>query len=216
MHHLHFKSLPSTQIHLKENLAALLMIDRDILITTEEQTSGIGRQGSPWDFHKGSLAFSFTLTPNPIVTLTTIEVGLILCQLMDLKIKWPNDLLNKDGKKVGGIIASLVKDKLIVGVGVNSDLEPIRGNYPYDASGIKIKTSPLKIYSHLLSSRIAQADILKMWSKYSLYDGKKVVIVDGTHRSHGIFSGIGPDGEALLLQNNQICRVFTGSLFLVD
>lgn len=216
MHHLHFKSLPSTQIHLKENLEELLMIDRDILITTEEQISGIGRQGSKWDFHKGSLAFSFTLTPNPILTLTTIEVGLILCQLMDLKIKWPNDLLNNDGKKVGGIIASLVKDKLIVGVGVNSDLGPINGNYPYKACGIRIEISPQEIYSYLLSNRLNQIEILKKWSEYSLYEGKNVVIMDGAHHRSGIFSGIGPDGEALLLQNNQICRVFTGSLFLVD
>ena len=86
MYHLHFNNIPSTQIYLKDNLELLKIKNQNVLISSSEQTEGIGRRGNAWDTYPNSLALSFTLKPNTIASLTPIEVGLIVSQFFKKKI----------------------------------------------------------------------------------------------------------------------------------
>jgi len=77
MYHQHFNTLDSTQVFKNNNLEKLKSEQNDILISTTHQTQGIGRSGNTWDNYENSLAMSFTLAPNPIATLTPLEIGVI-------------------------------------------------------------------------------------------------------------------------------------------
>lgn len=76
MYHTHFNTIHSTQIYLRDNLVELKGHSDEILVSTNEQTLGIGRRGSHWDSYENSLAMSFTMKPNLVPTLTPIEIGI--------------------------------------------------------------------------------------------------------------------------------------------
>ena len=40
---------------------------------------------------------------------------------LQLAIKWPNDVLAADGRKIAGILAEVVGDAVVVGIGINVD-----------------------------------------------------------------------------------------------
>ena len=63
MHHAHFETIDSTQLYLKNNYSDLAKKNREknILISSSQQSKGIGRHGNSWDHYKNSLAFSFSL-----------------------------------------------------------------------------------------------------------------------------------------------------------
>ncbi|KAL3504095.1 hypothetical protein ACH5RR_033936 [Cinchona calisaya] len=100
------------------------------------QTKGRGRSKNVWESPKGCLLFSFTLQMEDgrvvplvqyVVSLAVTEAIKDLCQnkgiqLLDVKIKWPNDLY-LDGLKVGGILCTSTyrskKFNVSAGVGLN-------------------------------------------------------------------------------------------------
>jgi BirA family biotin operon repressor/biotin-[acetyl-CoA-carboxylase] ligase len=106
-----------------------------LLRAAVSQTAGRGRLGRRWHAAPGSaLLFSVAvpLGARQAPAAATLVAGVALCesftqslgaQGVDLKLKWPNDLL-LDGRKLGGVLAELALDRagqrtLVVGVGVN-------------------------------------------------------------------------------------------------
>ena len=98
------------------------------LVVTDSQIAGKGRLGRSWHGRTGqNLAFSLILRPPlspqqaPMLCLAT-AVG--LAQALNLRIKWPNDLLDESGRKVCGILAEMEAhptyvEYAIIGVGIN-------------------------------------------------------------------------------------------------
>src|SRR3989339_683110 len=126
MLHLHLKECDSTQLYLKENLNDLFSKNFHILISTDRQLNGIGRNSHHWNDHPNALAFSFLLKPSINAITIPLAVGIILCQYIkekwsiDLTLKWPNDLINHQGLKCGGIICQYIShESIICGVGLN-------------------------------------------------------------------------------------------------
>ncbi len=133
-HTLHFSYLPSTH---KE---ALLNIDQfegqHILITTDEQSQGVGRKGQPWLSSKGENLLATFIFPTPLHDLAHLAQllsysALQLVESYDLKplFKWPNDLLIDD-KKLAGVIVEIHGSTTIASIGLNvnmsrSELEKI-------------------------------------------------------------------------------------------
>lgn len=58
-----------------------------------------------------------------LAALAVIDVGLDLGGL-SWSIKWPNDVLSSDGRKVAGILAEGVEDAVVVGIGINIEVPP--------------------------------------------------------------------------------------------
>lgn len=126
MHHIHFETLHSTQIYLRDNLSELQRNSSQILVTTDEQTQGIGRNRNIWDFYPRSIAMSFTLSPHKVPTLTPLEIGLLVTSFFEEKwnvpifVKWPNDLLTQKDLKCGGIITQYINSETVIaGLGLN-------------------------------------------------------------------------------------------------
>ena len=93
------------------------------VVLAEAQTAGRGRLDRRWDSAPGeNLLVSLVLRPlgpprdAPLLTLGA-AAGLALA--LDLRVKWPNDLVTPDGQKVGGILAEMEGPVVILGLGLN-------------------------------------------------------------------------------------------------
>lgn len=100
-----------------------------VSLVAERQTEGRGRLGRVWSSPEGAVQISILLRPQipvarlPLVSLAA-AVGAWQATRSRLRIKWPNDLLTPDGRKVAGILAEAdVSDQrvrsVVVGIGVN-------------------------------------------------------------------------------------------------
>lgn len=218
MHHLHFKSIDSTQNYLRDHFEELKKHSQDILISASNQTVGIGRRGHHWDSYANSIAMSFTLTPNTTPSLTPIEIGLMTINFFNsefgtkLFIKWPNDILTLNYKKCGGIISQYIDEKnVIAGLGLNlGNIENMTEPADYK-HGLGVarsdlvlnaddqKSVSLQLYQYYLAHRINDFNELKtLFDKYCPHLNSQVAIEDESVYTEGIFRGISKNGEALI------------------
>lgn len=98
------------------------------LVVTDHQTGGRGRLGRSWQSPPGlNLMFSLVLRPPceperaPLLCLAT---ALGVAEAADAFIKWPNDVVDDQDRKLGGILAQLETrgrwlDFVVLGVGLN-------------------------------------------------------------------------------------------------
>ncbi len=132
-------------VHLPDGLPALTILG------TDYQNAGHGRLGRTWTVPpRRSLTFSILLRPSvgveswgwiPLITGEAVrravaEVG------VPAVLKWPNDVLTAEGKKLCGILARIEMldsgPHIVLGMGINTRLEP--GDLPReDASSLAIE-----------------------------------------------------------------------------
>ncbi len=214
MQHIHLKECSSTQEYLKDLLVN--GIYKEILVSTEKQTGGIGRRGNTWIQGSSSLAFSFTLKPNEVISLTSLEVGVLISKFfkgIDLKLKWPNDLIFGGLKKCGGILCQTFENYLVVGVGINFGTI----DFSVKDSNIEIsslpltphqKEMPVELYDFILKNRLDPFETKKEWNNLCAHQNQKVIVENET----GFFWGIGDNGEMLLKTATGLKKIFSGSL----
>lgn len=104
-------------------------------VATDHQTAGRGRQGRPWEMPVGAgLALSvlvrMPLAPTrvPLVGFAAAVAAVQACGA-SYALKWPNDVLAPDGRKVAGILAEAEWEAttlafVVVGIGVNVNAAP--------------------------------------------------------------------------------------------
>ncbi len=232
--HIHFKSCSSTQTELLNIVSNSSKVE-NILISTNLQTKGKGRQNNIWLMEENkSIAMSIILLPNPNISLTSLEIGVLICQFFSgvyqipLKLKWPNDILTDAGKKCGGILAQMKNNKLIVGIGLNLSCSnelfqrgecfkcKIDGIFKQDLPfNDLIQQLPKELYKYILNHRINDEKKLKnAWNDLCYHQNFEVVIEDSNHKTEGIFKGIGNNGQALITANEGAKEIYSGSLFL--
>ena len=109
---------------------------RPTIILSEQQTQGRGTMGKAWISKKGNLFLTifFDMSKKKVnfkkfAILNAFLLKSIFMKKFSnkIKIKWPNDLLF-EGKKICGILQEIVsnagKKFLIVGIGINTNIEP--------------------------------------------------------------------------------------------
>ena len=100
-----------------------------LVVVAEEQTGGRGRLGRTWSSPpRAGLTVSMLLRPRvaparrgwlPLLVATALaEVLEEHSGVADVSLKWPNDVL-VGGAKVAGLLAEVVGDAVVVGVGIN-------------------------------------------------------------------------------------------------
>ena len=183
------------------------------VVVANSQTSGRGRLGRDWHSGVGqNLAFSLVLRPPLKIVdapLLCLAAGVGLAEALDLCIKWPNDILDHDGRKVAGILAEMETDggrlkHAVVGIGVNVNQVEFPQHLPNPGSlallrGGQDRSAVLQScvfsvekWSAELSS--APGRVLDRWRKRSAHMGKSVRIGD----VHGIAEGVREDGALLV------------------
>lgn len=181
------------------------------LVAAGHQIAGRGRMGRTWQSVPGrSLLFSLVLRPQmapEAAGLLTILAGAALARAgrslsgLDLRCKWPNDLLIGEAK-AGGILCESVVERgflshVVVGVGVNLDAPAeVAG-----AAGLGDGVEPLKLLS---------AFLLRFRELYTPADpGFAPAVLDAWR---GLSATIGREVEAKLADGSLV----VGTAFDVD
>ncbi|MCB9758959.1 MAG: biotin--[acetyl-CoA-carboxylase] ligase [Alphaproteobacteria bacterium] len=174
------------------------------LVVAEHQTAGRGRQGRTWDAKPGeNLLFSLLLRP-PLpprdAPLLCLAAAVALAETLDLGIKWPNDLLDPQERKVSGILAEMEARPgrlafVVLGVGVNVNQAAFPPELPRAASlamrdGPQDRTALLLRVVPAILARCAQlqADrvgVLDAWRGRAVTLGRRVRVgaVEGVARA---------------------------------
>lgn len=143
------RTTPSTNIYLRELYRANPNI-KNCYVVAENQTQGRGQMGANWNSEKGkNLTFSVLLdglnlkieNQFKLSAITSLAVLKVLKRfgILNLKVKWPNDIL-ADGFKICGILIENIfsNQKIntaIIGVGLN--VNQINFDALYRASSLK-------------------------------------------------------------------------------
>lgn len=110
------------------------------LVITDHQTRGKGRLNRGWFDPPGScILLSLILRPKlrpSDLPLISLGAGVALCRALDarglrVRLKWPNDVMIGP-KKVAGILSEVHGSAVILGVGVNVNVE----RFPADFAGL--------------------------------------------------------------------------------
>lgn len=187
------------------------------VIATDTQTAGRGRLDRRWETPPGTAAaMSLVLRPNlepQLMSMLTLVVadGLVrwFRELgVDAAVKWPNDVLAADGRKLCGILAQWLPETnaVVVGIGTNLDF----GSGPrheraaaladfgvtFDAQSFVVQARD-KLFA-AVEAFVADPDVSRFEQTMStigqqvraiLPDGKDVV---------GTATGLGPTGSLLI------------------
>ena len=210
----------------------------------EHQTAGRGRMDKQWHSPASSgvcmsMAYTFALARADL-SAVTLAVGVGVVKVLEsaglsaVMLKWPNDLIVRDGK-LGGILTEVRQrgnqgTTIVVGVGINVDLDadavPQRPNIgavrDLAGSGVDV---PSRSY---LSSRLIEQifDVLTEFedrgfapfaADYARLDwlrGRRIQVDDSSVTTYGVADGVDLDGSLILANGDQRQRVVSGSVRL--
>jgi len=197
------------------------------VICAENQTKGRGRLGRNWVSPKGKgVYFSVVLRPRlelSEASKMTLLVAVAVCEALrgiadiDVKIKWPNDLMIGD-KKIAGILTELNAEIdrvlfMVVGFGVN--VNSALTQLPPQSASLKSETgqqfSRVLVMQRILQSldqwyeRMRQNgfdSVLERWKDLSLTLGQKVRLSDPNGVIDGTAVDLSPEGGLIIEQDN--------------
>lgn len=105
-----------------------------VAVVADAQTAGRGRRGRGWHSPPGrSLSVSVVVRPAigaadaPMLALAAALAAADACEpAAPVRLKWPNDIVDGEGRKVGGILIETVIDGdrvsgAVIGIGLNVD-----------------------------------------------------------------------------------------------
>ena len=197
------------------------------LVVADSQTAGKGRLGRSWHGEPGeNLAFSLILRPPlppqqaPLLCLAT-AVG--LANALDLRIKWPNDLLDQDGRKICGILAEMEAqasyvEYAIIGVGINVNQVGFPEELPNPGSlamsrGVQDRSSVLRDAVFAIERWCAELSgggdsVLMAWRKRAAHLGQRVRV----GQIEGIARDVRGDGALMIDTADGIQPILTGDV----
>lgn len=195
------------------------------LAVADTQTAGRGRRGRSWESPPGvNLYFSLVFRPggSPAgVPRLGLAVAVGLAEALDLSIKWPNDLLSPQGRKVAGLLAEMELagtgvDFVVVGVGVNVNQAVFPSHLGEAESLYRVRGSRLH-RGRLLAACVDAAEagvkameadpasVLQRWRRRCPFLGREVQVHTGVPGAaspgavvRGIMEGVRPDGALLV------------------
>lgn len=97
------------------------------------QTSGRGRRGSSWQTQEEGMACTWILPAECLKRhssgLIQTAIGAAVSDALGCFVKWPNDLVSEDGRKLGGVLVegSSADDGIRVGIGLNREGGVVNG-----------------------------------------------------------------------------------------
>ncbi len=224
---IYYRETSSTQ-----EIAKKLALDGEkegAVVVAETQTSGRGRMGRKWfSPPRSGIYFSLILRPRiipsdaikiPLVTSVAVASAIRESTSLDVRIKWPNDIM-VNNRKTGGILVESASELdlinyMIVGVGlnVNTPKELIPEELKDTATSISIESGKkiprLKLFQSILNELEKYYDnflangftpIREEWISLSNTIGARVIIKSpGEPSFEGTALDIDPQG-ALIVQ----------------
>ncbi|MDP2313025.1 MAG: biotin--[acetyl-CoA-carboxylase] ligase [Pseudomonadota bacterium] len=178
------------------------------VVLAEEQTAGRGRLDRRWESARG-LNLTFTLVLRPRIAardapLLTLGAAAGLAVAFDLRVKWPNDLVTGEGRKVAGLLAEMdtILDRVefvLLGVGLNVNQVAFPEWLPNAASlatvgGPQDREEVLERAVAAILAWSEHPDRLTLWRQRAHTLGKQVRI----GAIEGLATGLRDDGALLV------------------
>lgn len=229
MKHLHLKLCASTQSLAKNYFNQFSEVD--FLISSEAQSNGRGRRGKTWISESGNLHCSFKTRLYSIPQASALYYSLAVVhyfktQDINLYLKWPNDIVDHKGRKIGGLlIESIGHHHCLIGLGLNLVKSPKLDTQNLMSFG---SASLKQFKNHSFDTKKLSFDLfhylnnfkgdLGLWNQSCLHLSKEVEIYDENKLiMKGRFLGIGNSGQAIIedYQKGLKKEVYNGSLRMV-
>ncbi len=199
------------------------------VVWADSQVAGKGQYGRSFVSPAGGLYFSLILRPAlspdclPFITLATglaCSDALARHFMVDVQLKWPNDLFLQ-GKKLGGILCETLFEShlspaqaaVIIGVGINctggkadfpQELRPLVTTLGEEYCGaidlaalLEILVAEIQATVLLLPS--GRSVLLDRWQKHDYFFDQSLRYRNGEERFIGVGKGIGEDGRYRLV-----------------
>ncbi|MFT5137975.1 MAG: BirA family biotin operon repressor/biotin-[acetyl-CoA-carboxylase] ligase [Arenicella sp.] len=216
------QSVDSTNSHLLEQQTE---IGRARICAAEIQSSGRGRRGNEWLSapHQNimlSLSWGFSHWPKSITGLG-LAVALVITERLnqdfdlDVKIKWPNDLLIDD-LKLAGILIDVAGEaggvcSVVVGLGLNvhqPDWSSSDGAYAWqDLHSLGIQINRNEFIAKLVNDLLGMlsgfelhgfAPLAPIWNQHSSYTGKTISVGNEGDQVVGEMQGVDRNGALIV------------------
>lgn len=209
------------------------------IVVADTQSSGRGRLSRSWYTPaRSALALSLIVRPSSMLsaisTLTVLGALAVTESLtkrdVDARIKWPNDVIVKDGKLAGVLVeASWMGSEIeyaVLGIGVNVRPQSIpKSELEFPATCVEHAVGE-KVDRHELLFDILNnlgiwyraagtTALLDAWERYLAYRHKQVLLRNEETEFTGKLEGLAPDGRLRLqLESGEIIFVGVGDLSL--
>ena len=109
-----------------------------VLISSNSQTNGRGRNQNKWHSKEGNIYFSLGFIKDDLSEKIPLKTAVIVSDAIkdffgiDIQLKWPNDLAYKN-KKIGGILVESINSDgkffVVIGVGINLKLDALETHW---------------------------------------------------------------------------------------
>jgi BirA family biotin operon repressor/biotin-[acetyl-CoA-carboxylase] ligase len=198
-----------------------------LAVVADLQTAGRGRRGRAWISPAGAnLLFSVALRPAIAPRLTGLlgiaaalavrDACASLAPDAGLAIRWPNDLVDRDGRKVAGLLVETALEhgelaEVVIGIGINVNWDPAEMPAEIGAAATSLRAlvgtavdrvDLLRRVLEALDSEMSELERgdapLARLRAHSWLDGRQVEVDTGDGSVTGRVAGIGDDGSLLL------------------
>lgn len=217
-------------------------MDHGSLVVSDCQTGGKGRRGRTWQSPAGEGVY-FTLLLRPRFTpdkasmltlLMAISVAEVISGLhpeLDVKIKWPNDVL-VNGHKVCGILTEMGAEPdyiqyVVVGVGINANQTFFPDEIKDIATSLRIEKGErvdrpalilgvmeyFEYYYGIFEEHLDMSAFVDIYDRYLINRDREVRVLDPLGEYGGIAEGINDRGELIIkLKDGSYCTVASGEV----
>ena len=212
------------------------------LVWAREQRQGRGRRGRDWQSPRGNLYLSMILRPDCsperaaqlgfVAALGMGDaIGAVAPPMIEVRYKWPNDVLINDRKAAGILLESTSTpdgrlDWLVLGIGVNVTSFPEDTAFP--ATSLRFEGCPPSLDDATLLEAFARhflawvnrwledgfAPVRKTWRNHAFGLGDAIEVRLAEETLTGIFEDLDEDGGLLLkLADDSIRRISAGDVY---
>lgn len=165
----------------------------DFVIIADRQTAGRGRLGRSFFSQEGGLFMTVCFSPSELTFLTS-KAALDVCTVLEKyglepKIKWVNDVYI-DKRKICGILAERVGDRVIVGVGLNCGNSEFPDELKNKAGSVFLPVSPREIGVQIAGELLHSSFSIEEYRRRSLLPGLDIVYTVNGETKSGKVTGI--------------------------
>lgn len=202
---------------------AALGVPHGWAVAARRQNAGRGRMGRRWEEAEGNLFLSVVLRPacDPEqIPWITLGAGVVLQEIVGepFRLKWPNDLLDDEGRKLAGILTEAEwrggrLDAAIVGIGLNVAHAP--AGTPGTCLAEHGRSWELTELAERIRAGLASLDLATVperWRAANRTLGRQVRVGEVEGRAVDLDT----DGALLVDTGTRIERVLTGDLGFVN
>ncbi len=196
------------------------------LAVADRQTAGRGRRGHTWESPAGgSIYMSVLLRPQfcpdkasmlTLVAACSVAEGIMDCVDVDVRIKWPNDIII-GGKKLVGILTEMSTqidyiNYVVVGIGINVNIQEFPEGIRETATSLRIEcgytvrrapviAAVMKRLEENYATFLKTEDLTGLMERYSdllVNKDRDVLIIGAKEQYQGHALGITPTGELIV------------------